>query len=568
VVQIELAENTLRVTHTPFSQKVVDKLKQVGGGRYYASDPRHSRHWRFPYYQLSRLLESFPDAWLGDSLAQRVELERRAEQVKLLPDAPAPERFGLELTRQQRVAVHFISSLDRAILNTGVGSGKTRMALAWAMRRLHAGDRCGVLVVTKSAGKYDYLSHILRAMPGSKVALIEGQRGHFPRPGEVEWVVLNYDLLSFRLEQIKAFRFASVIFSEAHKLKSGDRALRGQAGYEIAADVPNVLMETASLTPNRNAELFPLLVMLGALDRREDYFSYHRHFCDGQQITVGRFPARKVWDFTGSSNSEQLHEFIAPFTFSRSKEEMLEGLPPVRFETILVDLENASEYNHAAEEFLEWLHEREGELAVERAVRAQAIVRLGKLFQLAALGKMRAIADIVDTYTEAGEKLVVFSSYKEPLRKLAESFEPDGRWKGRSVPYVFLTGDQSAKEKAEVVERFQNDPRVMLCLATTEAGGESVTLTSAHAALFISLPWSPETWAQAWGRIHRATQTQPCQVVMPLARQTVEIEKVETLYAKALTISQVMTGGDRSANSEALKQVLRLTSNEEEFALV
>ena len=241
---------------------------------------------------LPRVLQAFPNAWLGKNLADYVERSKAAAAIKLYKDAPQPVGILMNLRPLQRVAVKFLSLYGRCIQASDIGVGKTFVDITWAYNRagLHKG-KAGTVVVTKDAGKYPFQAEIVRTVPGARVAIIEGRTGPFPRRGSVDFVILNYDLLSFRVEQIEEFGFETCIFSEAHKLRGAKAprtkkdgttiaggSQRGSAALEMGTFIPNIMMETASLTPNRNGELFPLLQILGYVTE-DDYFPWHLHFC-------------------------------------------------------------------------------------------------------------------------------------------------------------------------------------------------------------------------------------------------------------------------------------------------
>ena len=71
-------------------------------------------------------------------------------------------------------------------------------------------------------------------------------------------------------------------------------------------------------------------------------------FCDPKRVVINRRGTTRL-DLSGSSNSEELHRIIAPFTYTILREEALPELPKVRFMHVLTDHPNAAEYRVAAE---------------------------------------------------------------------------------------------------------------------------------------------------------------------------------------------------------------------------
>jgi SNF2 family DNA or RNA helicase len=543
MVNLDTDRNRLLVTFQPYSDDLYRKMRELNCGRW----DKTKRAWRLPLTRLDEVLATFPQNWKEPRLAKYLERVQRSEALRTLEDAPDPVGVVVPFSRVQRIATNFLTHLHRAILlSRGVGCGKTRIGIAWAVMNMEAEHRRGVLVVTKDAGKYPYRSEILRAIPGARVAIVEGEKGEFPG-AHAEWCILNWNVLSHRVQQIKDRGFAAVVFSESHKMKD-IKTDRAQAGLELSKAIPNILLETASFTPNRNSEAFSQLCVVGLYDKVDDYYPFHVRYCTNpngpQKVVINRRGVER-WDFTHSKNSDELHKVIAPFTFVIDRKDVW----PEKswFNPVLTNPVNATEYRDAEKHFLKWVAEHKGGAAALRAKKAMAISRMNTLLELAALGNVKAAEDHIETCMEAGEKFLVFSSYKKPLHKLYQKFP------GISV---MITGEESPEEKFASMSAFQNDAKVKGCLCSTEAGGESITLTAASTVIFLSLPWSPSSFMQAHGRADRYGQTKPVQVIVLVGRQTLQIDQVETLYEKELDISMVVSGTDRSPNSEALHKIL------------
>ena len=541
MVNLDVEKNRLIVSFA-YSEMLVAKIKGIGGSRW----DKERRAWKLPLTKLDEVLATFQQHWKEPRLAKYMERLDRSEALRLLTDAPSPLGIVVPFRPIQRVAVNFLIHLQRCILlSRGAGAGKSRVGIAWANHHMENDSRRGVLVVTKDAGKYPYRSEILAAIPGARVAIVEGESGPFPG-SYADWTILNWSCFYPRRQQIKDRGFSAVVFSESHKLKDPG-TLRGQAGLELSHHIPNIMLETASFTPNRNAEAFAQLCIIGLYEDKDDYFSFHVRYCtnpDGpQKIRINR-RGKEVWDFSHSRNSEELHHVIAPYTFVINREDVW----PKKswFNPVLTEPSNMTGYREAERNFLKWIREQKGDDAAKRAKKALAITRMNALLELAAEGNVKAAEDYIETSLDAGEKVIVFSSYKKPLKKLSERFP------GISV---MITGEESGEEKDAARGALQAG-RASLCLCSTEAGGESITLTAATTVIFLSLPWSPAQFSQAYERSDRFGQDRSVQVIVLIGRQTLQVEQVETLYNKELDISMVVSGSDRSPNSEALRQIV------------
>ena len=122
--------------------------------------------------------------------------------------------------------------------------------------------------------------------------------------------------------------------------------------------------------------------------------------------------------------------------------------------------------------------------AASRAQRAEHLVRIGKLKQLAAQGKLSGAVEWVKDFFEGaeGQKLVVYAYHQEIQRKLLDAF-PRGT--------VRIFGEDSARDREEAVHLFQVDPTTRLMVASLRAGREGITLTAASNVAFLEQGWTP-----------------------------------------------------------------------------
>lgn len=95
--------------------------------------------------------------------------------------------------------------------------------------------------------------------------------------------------------------------------------------------------------------------------------------------------------------------------------------------------------------------------------------------------KVDALLEILDE--RPGEQVVVFA----PSRQLIDLAGKAAETAGHSVGYV--VGGQSAKTRTETIRAFQNREINVVC-ATTDAGGEGITLSAAGTLVFLQRPWS------------------------------------------------------------------------------
>jgi SWI/SNF-related matrix-associated actin-dependent regulator 1 of chromatin subfamily A len=236
--------------------------------------------------------------------------------------------------------------------------------------------------------------------------------------------------------------------------------------------------------------------------------------------------------FTGAKNLYGLHESLKPFMLRRLKKDVLKDLPAKTNTPLFVSITNSAEYKQAENHFLSWLREKSGDEAAMNASRAEIITRMNALRQLAASGKVAPVCDWLKPCTDGQGKVIVFSSFLEPLESLKKC-------KPESVIY---TGADSSQDRQVMVDKFQHTSDVCYFLGTVGAAGVGITLTAASRVAFLDLPWTPGGKVQAEDRAHRIGQTKPVEIVNVLARGTIDERMLQLLSDKEFIIAQAIDG--------------------------
>lgn len=91
--------------------------------------------------------------------------------------------------------------------------------------------------------------------------------------------------------------------------------------------------------------------------------------------------------------------------------------------------------------------------------------------------KIDRAVELVEQIVENGEKVVIFSNFKEPVKILAERL--------KEYQPVIGTGDVSDEEFSNNVDRFQTDSNCKVFIGTIGKMGTGITLTAASYAIFV-----------------------------------------------------------------------------------
>ncbi len=390
-----------------------------------------------------------------------------------------------------------------SLLGDEPGTGKTIMAIAAAKK---AGCRNGLIIgpaVIKEQWKRQMLKWGLCAE--DEVRTVYGTKIDLPRE---PWLVLNYDIARTPhiKKQLMQRQFHCLILDEAHKVKTHSsqqtKSIIGKNGIAEVCYWKWAL--SGSIMPNRPVELYPLLKSLApeTIKPYDNYQDYLRRFCGGEEA-CGK----------GATNIEELTERIQPFMLRRSLRDVWRDCPPVIENEVWIDV--------PYQEHPEWLTTELLFESTERRIVSESKVP-------------HAVAYITDRLESGVGKIVVFAFHRKVIEGLATgmaAFNP-----------VKIYGGISAKQRAESLTRFMQDPHCKLFLAQISSAGEGLDgLQEVSSELvFVDAEWSPGREDQAVQRILRLGQTRPVVITKLLAINSYEERIYDANLRKRKVIEVVL----------------------------
>lgn len=164
--------------------------------------------------------------------------------------------------------------------------------------------------------------------------------------------------------------------------------------------------------------------------------------------------------------------------------------------------------------------------------------------------KVNRAVELAEELIQQGEKVVIFSSFKEPLYQIAKMLEA-------YAPLVG-TGDFTEQQIQDRVEKFQSDPDAKLFLGTHARMGTGFTLNSAAYMICLDTPYTDASFSQSTDRIWRITNKMPAFVTVLTCSNTVDERVREIVETKKELADYVVDGKENSiAMSEALTNELK-----------
>lgn len=528
--RIELGDNEQMNITFPYDPVLVAWVKGLFGRKWDGENKR----WTVPFNsETVRELKA-----KGFSLCPK--LTEGMQSSPITPKIPEVKVEGmlLPLYPFQEDGVSFVEAYKgRALIGDQMGLGKTIQSLAWL--KLHPELRPAIVVCPASL-KLNWAREA-RICIGEEAEVIQGRpNGHIPS-GDI--LIVNYDVLSNQTETVeqngvkrkeekKGSGWAEVlptpkvvILDEAHYIKSSKTA-RTKAVKRLCKGVKNVIALTGTPILNRPIEMFNALNLLAPTIFRS-YWNYAQRYCAPKHNGFG-------WDFSGTSNTEELHELLThTVMIRRLKKDVLPQLPSKVRSVVPLDIRGVDEeYRRAEEDFLGWLKEIAPE-RLEGGERAEALVKIGVLKRLATKAKLPQCIDWIEDFLEQGEKLVVFCTHHDTIDTLARHFGEQA---------VVVDGRVSIEQRQRAVDRFQSG-KDSLFIGNIKAAGIGLTLTAASNTCFLELEWSPGIHDQAEDRVHRIGQTaDSVGAWYLLAEDTVEMEIASLLDEKRKVVNAVLDG--------------------------
>ncbi len=393
-----------------------------------------------------------------------------------------------ELYPYQKVGVEFLEvSGGKAIIADAPGLGKTAQALAYCQ---HKGFK-RVLAVSPASVKFSWANEVKKWTKLTSVVIDSKTDLSKIDPTINVWVI-NYDILKKHYATLAKVRFDCMIGDECQLIKSPG-AIRTKAFRTISRDIPSILLLSGTPLLSRPSELFSLLNIIDP-KTWNNWYDFARRYCDMHQTRWGM-------DTSGVSNASELHARIKRYFIRRDKSEVLKELPPKTFIDVPVELPRAirKEYDSAANDLAQYLRLYAGKKAgeIDKAMGAEKLAQLNILRQLSSKGKIDTAIELVESILEAGEKVLVFCSFVEPLEMLREHF---------GSKCVMITGKTPVEERGVIVNTFQTNKNVPIFLGGIKSAGVGITLTAASNVVFLDYSWNPADMQQAQDRVHRPGQ--------------------------------------------------------------
>ena len=457
--------------------------------------------------------------FVGDA-QWRKQLKRLREAEAFVPQLPTT--LQAELRSYQEEGFNWLNRLARwgvgACLADDMGLGKTVQALAQMLTMATDGPS---LVVAPTSVCANWESESAKFAPTLNTIVFGGQNRAERMKGlkPFDLVICSYGLLQQEEELLASVDWQAIVLDEAQAIKNmatkrSQAAMRLNAAFKMVA--------TGTPIENHLGELWNVFRfinpgLLGSLKQFNVKFAA---------------PIEKTRDKKARGSLKKL---IQPFILRRTKNQVLEELPPRTEITMKVEMseEEASLYEAIRQSALENLAgvgkvEGKGEqhlkilAEIMRLRRACCNPRLILPDTPIPSTKLAAFGEIVAELRENRHKALVFSQFVGHLELIRQYVAKEG------IPYQYLDGSPPVPERKKRVDAFQAGVGDLF-LISLKAGGVGLNLTAADYVIHMDPWWNPAVEDQASDRAHRIGQLRPVTIYRLVTKGTIE-EKIVGLH--------------------------------------
>jgi SWI/SNF-related matrix-associated actin-dependent regulator 1 of chromatin subfamily A len=445
----------------------------------------------------------------------------------------------------QAAAVETILNASKVVyLAHEAGLGKSAVALTVARRR---GDR-RVLIACPLSVAYVWVREIRRWWPDAPPVTVLRSTKDTGALHSDGIFILTYGLISRSKSLIAAIKAAQrmdfTILDEAHALKNAKSNRTKALLAELRPNLGRALPMSGTPTPNHAGELYAILrslrpdLITAADGKPMREMTFVERFCETRTMRINN---RQITTITGSRNVAELRDRTAGFFLRETKANVLEDLPPLRFDVLPIEVEDPDRFKSFGQLLAAggWSDEESFRIAAEMA-NATLYAELG-------LAKAPMVAEYVTDMLEGGTRqVVVWAVHHAVIDLLAECLRPFG--------VSQLDGRITAGLRDRAIDRFlRGYTRVFI--GQIQAGGTGLTLIGdvlpCRDAIFAETSFSPSDNWQAACRIHRIGQHDAVLARFASAEGTYDDRIQEILARKAEDFAELFDNKEAAYGDQA-----------------
>jgi SNF2 family DNA or RNA helicase len=352
----------------------------------------------------------------------------------------------------------------------------------------------------------------------------------------------HYEVMKSEKKRLSLFlktRKVGALLDEAHKIKNPDSALT-KVFFSLGSGFARRLIMTGTPVANRPYDLWAQIRFLdGGTALGADFSEFKRDLDLTNDLASDPFRVDRFQRALAAVFAK-----IQPFSVRETKGTVDIKLPEKELRNIEVELEGRQlEIYERFRKEMSAIVVRDNKPVLDNA--EEILKRLMRLVQVASNpqlvddsyravpGKFPVLLNLVHEAVDAGEKIIIWTSFTDNVDWLARELAEFGA--------VRVHGKRSFLDRDTAIKNFKLDKACKVLVATPAAAKEGLTLTVANHAVFYDRSFSLDDYLQAQDRIHRISQSRTCYVTNLIASGTID-EWVDVLLAAKHLAAQLGQG--------------------------
>jgi SNF2 family DNA or RNA helicase len=270
----------------------------------------------------------------------------------------------------------------------------------------------------------------------------------------------------------------------------------------------------------------------------------------------------------GYKNLDQLRETLKPVLLRRTRDSVMQQLPPKTMEIVRIRPTDEQLGIHvSAMRVVSQVTSKKYLTEMDLLRLRQALLKARMVADSTYLidkqepefsSKLERLAELFEQFAEEiDRKIIVFSEWTTMLDRIEKILHLS------QLNFVRLDGSIPQKHRPPIVQQFQTDPECRV-IVMTNAGSTGLNLQAANTVINVDLPWNPAVLEQRIARAHRMGQQRPVQAFLMITEETIEEKLLSTIAAKkdlalaALDIDSDVTDVELQSGIEELKRRLEM----------
>jgi len=418
-------------------------------------------------------------------------------------------RFPFQPFPYQMEGIGFLYPRYAAILADEMGLGKTMQAITTIRLLLRAGEARRILLVCPKPLVTNWQREFALWAPEVPVEVIQGPQ-HRRR---WQWLetdtpvkVTNYELMVRDREVLgrSDLRFDLMVLDEAQRIKN-----RASTTSQVAREVRRNRSWALTGTPIENSV--------------EDLVGIFEFLAPGS-LNAGMKPRR-------------IAEKAADYIIRRTKDKVLDDLPPKLFRDAIVELtpNQRATYESAEQQGVMRLNDLGEGISIQHVF--ELVLRLKQICNFdpssGDSSKLERLAADLDEVAASGKKAIVFSQWVETIHRLSKQL-------AHLNPRQYH-GKIPSRAREGVIRQFHEDSSCHALLMSYGAGSVGLNLQFCEYVFLFDRWWNPAVEDQAINRAHRIGSAGPVTITRFLVNGTIEQRIDEVLQHKREIFEAVLS---------------------------